>query len=62
MEGFAPVSLLGLLCFLFAALDIVSSLLGLHMTSVSWSPLVFMLLGGLFFALESLQQRDRPHA
>jgi hypothetical protein len=56
------VSLLGLLCFLFAALDVVSSLLGLHLTSVSGSPLVFMLLGGLFFALESLQQSDRPHA
>ena len=56
------MSLLGLLCFLLAALDVVSSLLGLHLTSVSWSPLVFMLLGGLFFALESLQQSDRPHA
>lgn len=56
------MSLLGLLCFLFAALDLVSALLGLHITSVRWSPLVFMLLGGLFFALESLQQSDRPHA
>lgn len=56
------MSLLGLLCFMVAALDLISALLGLHFTSVSWSPLVFMLLGGLFFALDSLQQSDRPHA
>jgi hypothetical protein len=56
------MSLLGLLCWMLAALDVASSLLGLQLTSVSWSPLVFMLLGGLFFALESLQPGDRPHA
>ena len=55
------MSLLGLLCFLLAALDLATSLLGLPFTSVSWSPLVFMLLGGLFFTLESLQQQ-RPAA
>lgn len=56
------MSLLGLLCFLVAALDLTTALLGIHFTAVGWSPLVFMLLGGLFFALESLQQSDRPHA
>ena len=56
------MSLLGLLCSLLAALDLVSSLVGLPLTSVGWSPLVFMLLGGLFFALEALQHRDRPRA
>ena len=56
------MSLLGILCFTLAALDVVTALLGLRFTSVSWSPLVFMLLGGLFFTLESLQHSDRPHA
>jgi hypothetical protein len=56
------MTLLGLLCFLLAALDVATSLLGLRFTSVSWSPLVFVLLGGLFFTLESLQQGNRPHA
>ena len=56
------MSLLGLLCFLLAALDVATALLGIRFTSVSWSPLVFMLLGGLFFTLESLQHGDRPHA
>jgi len=56
------MSLLGLLCFLLAALDAVTALLGVRFTSVSWSPLVFLLLGGLFFTLESLQQDHRPHA
>ena len=53
------MSLLGLMCFLLAGLDITTSLLGVSFTSVGWSPIVFMLLGGLFFALESLQQTDR---
>jgi hypothetical protein len=53
------VSLLGLMCFLLAGLDVATALLDVSFTSVSWSPLVFMLLGGLFFALDSLQQSDR---
>jgi hypothetical protein len=56
------MSLLGLLCCLLAVLDLVTSLVGLPLTSVEWSPVVFMLLGGLFFALEALQRRDRPSA
>ena len=56
------MSLLGLLCMLLAALDFATALLGFSFTSVSWSPLVFMLLGGLFFTLESLQPSDRPRA
>jgi hypothetical protein len=56
------MSLIGLLCFLLAALDLVTSLVGLPLTSVGWSPVVFMLLGGSFFALEALQRRDRPRA
>ena len=56
------MSLLGLLCFMFAAFDVATTLLGVSFTSVSWSPLIFVLLGGLFFALELMQQSDRPHA
>jgi hypothetical protein len=56
------MSHLGLLCFLLAALDLATSLVGLPLTSVGWSPMVFMLLGGLFFALGALQRDDRPSA
>jgi hypothetical protein len=56
------MSAFGLLCFLLAALDLLTSLVGLPLTSVGWSPVVFLALGGLLFALEALQRRDRPHA
>lgn len=56
------MSTIGVLCLLLAVLDLSTSLLGLPLTSVAWSPAVFMLLGGLFFALEALQRRDRPGA
>jgi hypothetical protein len=56
------MSLLGLLCFLVAAVDAATALLGLPLTSVSWSPIVFVLLGALFFALESLQPNGRAGA
>ena len=55
------MSLLGLMCFLLAGLDIATALLDVSFTSVSWSPLVFMLLGGLFFALE-FAAAERPAA
>ena len=51
--------LLGLIAFLLAAIDIAASLAGLPFTSVGWSPLVFMLIGVLLFALESLQPTER---
>ena len=54
------MSLLGLLCFLLAALDLATALVGLPLTSVEWSPMVFMLLGGLFLALGALPRGDRP--
>jgi hypothetical protein len=49
------VALLGLIAFLIAAIDLAASLAGLAFTSVGWSPLVFMLIGMLLFALEALQ-------
>jgi len=53
------VTVLGLIAFLLAAVDIVASLAGLPFTSVGWSPLVFMLIGVLLFALESLQPAEQ---
>jgi hypothetical protein len=53
------VALLGLIAFLIAALDIATSLVGLPFTSVGWSPLVFILIGVLLFALESLKPTGR---
>ena len=52
-------SLLGLIAFLIAAVDILASLAGLPFTSVGWSPLVFMLIGVLLLALESLQPAEQ---
>jgi hypothetical protein len=54
-RGQPTVTLLGLIAFLIAALDIASSLVGLPFSSAGWSPLVFILIGVLLFALESLQ-------
>jgi hypothetical protein len=56
------MSLLGLICFVLAALDAATMMLGLSFTSVGWSPMIFLLLGGLFFTLESLQQKPRSGA
>jgi hypothetical protein len=56
------VALLGLIAFLIAAIDMTTSLVGLSFTSVAWSPLIFMLIGVLLFALESLQHTERPGA
>ena len=53
------MTVLGLIAFLIATVDIVASLAGLPFTSVAWSPLVFMLIGVLLFALESLQPAEQ---
>jgi hypothetical protein len=53
------VALLGLIAFLIAAIDLATAMLGLPFTSVGWSPLVFMLIGVLLFALEALQPAEQ---
>ena len=53
------MALLGLIAFLIAAIDLATAMLGLPFTSVGWSPLVFMLIGVLLFALESLQPAEQ---
>ena len=56
------MALLGLIAFLIAAVDIAASLAGHPFTSVGWSPLVFMLIGVLLFALESLRPTEQRGA
>jgi hypothetical protein len=56
------VSLLGLIVFLIAAIDMATSLAGLHLTSVGWSPLVFMLIAVLLFTPEFLKPLEQPRA
>ena len=56
------MALLGLIALLIAAIDLAASLAGLSFTSVGWSPLVFMLIGVLLFALESLQPTEQRGA
>lgn len=46
--------LLALTAFLIAAIDIATSLAGL--SSLGWSPLVFMLIGVLLFTFDILKQ------
>ena len=56
------MTLLGLIAFLIAAIDMATAAIGLPFTSVAWSPLVFLLIGVLLFALESLQRPERRGA
>jgi hypothetical protein len=60
MKGKSVLSFLGLLSLLMAATDGLCSWLGHPLTSVSWSPLLFALLGGVLVALEALQRDGRP--
>lgn len=53
------MTLLGLLCFALAALDLVASLFGFRLTSVGWSPLLFVILGVMFLVLETPRRDDR---
>jgi hypothetical protein len=48
------VVLLALTAFLIAAIDIAISMAGL--SSLGWSPLVFMLIGVLLFTFDILKQ------
>ncbi len=53
------LSLLGLVFWTLAAIDVVIRLLGVSLTSVAWSPVLFLVLGLLFFALEALPNQER---
>jgi hypothetical protein len=51
---------LGLISFVLAALDLAGALLGFQLTAVSWSPLLFIVLGVLFLTLENWQRDSSP--
>lgn len=52
------LSPLGLVFWTLAAIDVVIRLLGVSLTSVAWSPVLFLVLGLLFFALEALPNQE----
>lgn len=52
------LSLLGLVFWTLAAVDVVVRLLGVSFTAVAWSPVVFLTLGLIFFALEALPKQE----
>lgn len=52
------LSPLGLVFWTLAAIDVVVRLLGVSFTSVAWSPVLFLVVGLLFFALEALPSQE----
>jgi hypothetical protein len=52
------LSFVGMLAFLMAALDATSRLFGWPLTTLSWSPLLFVVLGFALVALEAWQQQS----
>jgi len=53
------LSFLGLLLLLFAAVDAACSLAGWPLTTLSWSPALFCVLGFVLITLESLEGESR---
>jgi hypothetical protein len=49
--------LLGIMSLLLAVVDGLGALFGWSLTEVSWSPLLFLVLGFVFLTLESWQTR-----
>jgi hypothetical protein len=52
------LSLLGLVSWALAAIDVAVQLLGVSFTGVAWSPILFLTLGLVFFTLEALPKVD----
>jgi hypothetical protein len=48
------------LLLLFAALDGACTLAGWPLTTLSWSPALFLVLGFVLITLESLERDSRP--
>ena len=57
---YAVLSLLGMMLFLLAAFDAVGSLCGWSLTALSWSPLLFFVIGFLLVALDALERQSKP--
>jgi hypothetical protein len=56
MGGPIVLSFLGMLAFLIAAIDAICRLFGWPLTTLSWSPLLFVVLGFSLVALEAWQR------
>jgi hypothetical protein len=54
------LSLLGMMLFLLAAFDAACSLFGWSLTALSWSPVIFFVLGFLLVALDALERESKP--
>ena len=56
------LSFLGMLAFLMAAVDGTCRLFGWPLTTLSWSPLLFVVLGFVFVTLEAWERETGPPA
>ncbi len=56
------LSFIGMLAFLMAALDASCRLFGWPLTTLSWSPLLFLVLGFSLVALEAWERGGDPSA
>jgi hypothetical protein len=56
------LSFLGMLAFLMAAVDAICRLFGWPLTTLSWSPLLFVVLGFVFVTLEAWVREISPPA
>ena len=54
------LSFLGIILFLLAAVDAACALFGWSLTALSWSPVIFLVLGFLLIALEALERESKP--
>jgi hypothetical protein len=62
MGGPVVLSFLGMLAFLIAAVDAACRLFGWPLTTLSWSPLLFVVLGFSLVALEAWERETGPSA
>lgn len=56
----AVLLLLGMIAFALAMIDGAGTVLGYRLTDVSWSPLLFAILGLLFVTLEAGPRTNDP--
>jgi hypothetical protein len=54
------LSFMGMMAFLMAALDAICRLFGWPLTTLSWSPLLFAVLGFALVALEAWERESGP--
>ena len=54
------LSFLGMVLLLFAAVDAACSLAGWPLTTISWSPALFFVLGFVLITLEALERESKP--